>query len=45
MVYKFWNMKKYASVAIKNESISSQQWLVNELSKPIIRKFDKRKVY
>ena len=45
MVYKFWNMKKYASVAIKNESISSQQWLVNELSKPIIKKFDKRKVY
>ena len=43
MVYKFFGKKSKGS-GIKNEIKESQQ-LANELHKPIIRKFEKRKVY
>ena len=43
MVYKFFNKKSKGS-GIKNE-IKKDQQLANELHKPIIRKFKKRKVY
>ena len=42
MVYKFFD-KKTSGSGIKNENMSDQQ-LVEELHKPIIRKFKKRKV-
>ena len=43
MVYKFFNKKSKGS-GIKNE-IKKDQQLANQLHKPIIRKFKKRKVY
>ena len=43
MIYKFFN-KKSKGTGIKNE-IKEKQQLANELHKPIIRKFEKRKVY
>ena len=43
MVYKFFD-KKSKGACIKNE-IKENQQLANELHKPIIRKFKKRKVY
>ena len=43
MVYKFFDKKSKGS-GIKNE-IKKDQQLANELHKPIIRKFKKRKVY
>ena len=43
MVYKFFNKKSKES-SIKNE-IKENQQLANELHKPIIRRFRKRKVY
>ena len=43
MVYKFFG-KKLKGAGIKNE-IKENQQLANELHKPIIRKFKKRKVY
>ena len=43
MVYKFFDKKSKES-GIKNE-IKENQQLANELHKPIIRKFKKRKVY
>ena len=43
MVYKFFDEKTSGS-GIKNENMSDQQ-LVEELHKPIIRKFKKRKVH
>ena len=42
MAYKFFD-KKFFHSGIKNENISDQQ-LAEELHKPIIRKFNKRKV-
>ena len=42
MVYKFFN-KKASGSGIKNENISNTK-LAEELHKPIIRKFNKRKV-
>ena len=43
MIYKFFDRKTSGS-GIKNENISDQQ-LAEELHKPIIRKFKKRKVH
>ena len=43
MVYKFFDKKSKGS-GIKNE-INENQQLANELHKPIMRKFKKRKVY
>ena len=43
MVYKFFDKKSKGS-GIKNE-IKENQQSANELHKPIIRKFKKRKVY
>ena len=43
MVYKFFD-KKSKGTGIKNK-IKENQQLANELHKPIIRKFKKRKVY
>ena len=43
MVYKFFD-KKSKGAGIKNE-IKENQQLANELHKPILRKFKKRKVY
>ena len=43
MVYKFFD-KKSKGAGIKNE-IKENQQLANELQKPIIRKFKKRKKY
>ena len=43
MVYKSFDKKSKGS-SIKNE-IKENQQLANELHKPIIRKFEKRKVY
>ena len=43
MVYKFFDKKSKGS-GIKNDTKENQQ-LANELHKPIIRKFKKRKVY
>ena len=43
MVYKFFDKKSEGS-GIKNE-IKQNQQLANELHKPIMRKFKKRKVY
>ena len=42
MVYKFFD-KKTSGSGVKNKSISDQQ-LAEELHKPIIKKFKKRKV-
>ena len=42
MVYKFYDEKTFGS-HIKNKNISGQQ-LAEELRKPIIREFQKRKV-
>ena len=51
MVYTFFDKKaparcanKFTGSGIKNENMSDQQ-LTEELHKPIIRKFEKRKVY
>ena len=44
MVYKFFLIKKISGGAIKNEIISNKE-LAEELHKPIIRKFEKRKVH
>ena len=43
MIYKFFDRKTSGS-GIKNENISDQQ-LAEELHKPIIREFKKRKVH
>ena len=43
MIHKFFDRKTSGS-GIKNENISDQQ-LAEELHKPIIRKFKKRKVH
>ena len=43
MVYEFFD-KKFSGSGIKNENISNKQ-LAEELHKPIIRKFNKRKVH
>ena len=43
MVYKFFD-KKTSGSSIKNENMSDQQ-LAEELHKPVIRKFSKRKVH
>ena len=43
IVYTFFN-KKTSGSGIKNKNLSDQQ-LVEELQKPIIRKFKKRKVH
>ena len=43
MVYKFFN-KKNSGGAFKNEVISNKE-LAEELHKPIIRNFEKRKVH
>ena len=43
MVYKFFN-KKTSGSGIKNENISNKE-LAEELHKPIIRKFNKRKLH
>ena len=43
MVYKFFD-KKSADSGIKNEILENQQ-LAEELYKPIIKKFEQRKVY
>ena len=43
MVYKFFG-KKFTGSGVKNE-IKLNQELANELYKPIIRKFKKRKVH
>ena len=43
MAYKFFE-KKTAGVAVKNETLQNKQ-LAAELHKPIIRKFEKRKVH
>ena len=43
MVYKFLN-KKTSGSGIKNENISNKE-LAEELHKPIIRKFKKRKLH
>ena len=43
MVYKFFD-KKTSGGTIKNESVSKKQLAV-ELHKPIIKKFNKRKVH
>ena len=42
MVYKFFHKKRFGS-GIKNENISNKQ-LVEELHKPVIRKFEDKKV-
>ena len=46
MVYKFFDKKTFGS-GVKNESVSNQRPsdLTEELNKPIIGKFEKRKVY
>ena len=43
MVYKFFDKKKTSGGGIKNENMSDQE-LAEELHRPIIRKFEKRKV-
>ena len=43
MIYKFFD-KKTSGSGIKNENISNKE-LAEELHKPIIRKFNKRKVH
>ena len=43
MVYKFFN-KKTSGSAVKSEIMQNQQ-LAQELHKPIIRKFEKRKLH
>ena len=47
MVYKFFDKKSTGSgfKKLKNTTKSSSSILANELHKPIIKKFDKRKVY
>ena len=47
MVYKFFDKKSIGSgfKKLKNTTKSSSSILANELHKPIIKKFDKRKVY
>ena len=43
MAYNFFD-KKTSGGTVKNENISNKE-LAEELQKPIIRKFEKRKVY
>ena len=43
MVYKFFD-KKASDGTVKNQNISNKE-LAEELHKPIIKKFDKRKVH
>ena len=43
MVYKFFDIETFGS-SIKNENISNKE-LAEELHKPVIRKFKKRKVH
>ena len=43
MVFKF-SHKKFTGGAVKNQNMENQE-LAEELHKPIIRKFEKRKVY
>ena len=43
LVYKFFN-KKSSGSSVKSEVMSNQE-LAEELHKPIIKKFEKRKVY
>ena len=45
MVYKFFDKKSTGSGIARNTSKSSSSILVDELHQPIIRKFNKRKVY
>ena len=46
MVYKFFDKKtKDSGVTLANKSIPHNEQLAEELHKPIIRKFNKRKVY
>ena len=46
MVYKFFDKKtKGSGVTLANKSIPQNEQLAEELRKPIIRKFNKRKVY
>ena len=47
MVYKFFNKKSAGSAVatLANKSLSNQLQLANELHKPIITKFKKRRVY
>ena len=48
MVYKFFNKKAIGSGTTKSSSlerVNENIKLANELHKPIIRKFNKRKVY
>ena len=43
MVYKFFNKKAFGD-AVKSKIMSNKE-LAEELHKPIIRKFEKRKIY
>ena len=45
MVYKFFDKKSMGSGMAKDTTKPSSSILANELDKPIIKKFDKRKVY
>ena len=45
MVYKFFDKKSTGSGITRNTTKSTSSILADELHKPIIRKFDKRKVY
>ena len=45
MVYKFFDKKSMGSGIARNTTKSSSSILADELHKPIIRKFNKRKVY
>ena len=45
MVYKFFDKKSTGSGIMRNTTKSSSSILADELHKPIIRKFNKRKVY
>ena len=45
MVYKFFDKKSTGSGITRNTTKSSSSILADELHKPIIRKFNKRKVY
>ena len=45
MVYKFFDKKSMGSGIVKDTTKSSSSILADELHKPIIKKFDKRKVY
>ena len=45
MVYKFFDKNSTGSGTARNTTKSSSSILADELHKPIIRKFNKRKVY